>query len=81
MYPKNVLLKYGHALPNAKERKAFLGVVTTLQTEVHVGVRVVMSGLLHAKLKDTEIEHLLDDLAQRWIEFAEPDDIFNIRRN
>ena len=72
MYPKNVLLRYGEALENPTERKAFLAVVTGMTGDIHGGVEQILSGQMSVALEGTTVEHLEEDLAQRWQDFFDP---------
>jgi hypothetical protein len=74
MYPRTVLLRYGETLP-PEEKPVFFAIVQSLRTETCQGVEMVMSGALSTAIKDTSVAHTGKDLAQRWLEFTNQEDL------
>ena len=78
MYPKNTLVNYGNALADATEKQQFLEAIQRMQTVTTGGVEMVMAGDLNAALKGTAVAHLLDELAQKWLDYADVNELPNI---
>ena len=74
MYTKKILEGYADAIPDEKERALFKEKMAQIDFQKVNNQITCTAGTIERLLKGTEIEHLIDDLGQRFIQFMTEDD-------
>ncbi|MBP7773949.1 hypothetical protein KA071_02555 [Candidatus Gracilibacteria bacterium] len=78
MYTKGILTRYADGLEQSGrtiDAADFRSALSRITFEIANGVEVCMGGAVSDVLEGTSIECLIADLAQRWHEFATPEDL------